>query len=60
MFKILGLVVGLYTLYAIFKGEIYAKSGMAGRTVSRSDSPEYFWMVVTIYALLSIALVTVF
>lgn len=60
MFKILGLLVGLYTLYATLKGEVYAKDGASGRVVSRAESPEYFWVVIAIYAGLSVALLTVF
>ncbi|MDQ2702029.1 MAG: hypothetical protein M3Y70_04275 [Pseudomonadota bacterium] len=60
MFKLLGIVVGLYTLYAVAKGEVFAKSGPSRRTVSRGDSPEYFWTVIVIYAGLAVALVTVF
>lgn len=60
MFKALGVLVGAYALYAAVKGEVYAKSGPWGRTVSREDSPEYFWVVVAIYAGLGLALMTVF
>jgi len=60
MFKMLGILVGLYTLYAAMNGKVYAKSGAWGRTVSRVDSPEYFWVVIAIYAGLSVALVTIF
>jgi hypothetical protein len=60
MFKVLGILVGLYTLYAAMNGKVYAKSGAWGRTVSRVDSPEYFWVVIAIYAGLSVALITVF
>jgi len=60
VFKILGVLIGLYTLYAAIHGEVYAKSGAWGRTISRVDSPEYFWVVITIYAGLSVALTTVF
>lgn len=60
MFKALGLLVALYTLYAAVKGEVYAKSGAWGKTVSRAESPEYFWVVITIYAALALALVTIF
>ena len=59
MFKALGVLVGAYAVYAAVKGEVYAKSGPWGRTVSREDSPEYFWVVVTIYAGLGLALVTI-
>lgn len=60
MFKTLGVLVALYTTYAALKGEVYAKSGVWGRTVSRAESPQYFWVVIVIYAALSIALLTVF
>ena len=60
MFKALGVLVGAYALYAAVKGEVYAKSGPWGRTVSREDSPEYFWVVIAIYAGLGVALVTIF
>jgi hypothetical protein len=60
MFRILGVLVGLYTLYAAVNGVVYAKSGAWGRRVSRVESPEYFWVVITIYAGLSVALITVF
>ncbi|HRF83183.1 MAG: hypothetical protein J0L89_08735 [Xanthomonadales bacterium] len=60
MFKALGILVGLYALYAALTGEVLAKSGPWGRTVSRADSPRYFWVVVAIYAALALALLTVF
>lgn len=60
MFDALGIVVALYTAYAAATGEIYAKSGLFGRTVSREQSPGYFWVVVAIYAGLSVALISFF
>jgi hypothetical protein len=60
IFKLLGVLVALYTAYAAFTGEVFAKSGPWGRTVSRQESPRYFWIVIVIYAGLSVALVTVF
>ena len=60
MFKALGILVGAYALYAAVKGEVYAKSGPWGRTVSRERSPEYFWTVIAVYAGLGLALTTVF
>jgi len=60
MFKALGVLVGLYTLYAAVTGSVYAKSGPGGRTVSRQESPEYFWIVIAIYAGLSAALLLYF
>jgi hypothetical protein len=60
VFKVLGIFVGLYTLYAALKGEVYAKSGASGKVVTRAESPGYFWVIIAIYASLSVALVTVF
>lgn len=60
MFKVLGILVVVYTIYAAINGEVYAKSGAWGRTVSRSDSPEYFWVVIAVYACLGLALIAVF
>jgi hypothetical protein len=48
MFKLVGVLVALYTLYAVFKGEVYAKSGLSGRSVSKATPPRYFWVVITI------------
>lgn len=60
MFKVLGVMVILYALYAAYTGNVYAKSGVAGRTVKKDESPEYFWIVIVIYFGLGIALLTVF
>lgn len=60
MFKLLGALVALYTLHAVIKGEVIAKSGPWGRLVTRSGSPEYFWIVIAIYASLSVALMVIF
>ena len=60
MFKILGILVGLYTIYSIVTGSVYAKSGPGGRTVDRQESPEYFWVVIAIYSCLTVALLVYF
>ena len=60
LFKLLGILVGIYTVYAVSRGEVFAKSGVWGRAVSREDSPEYFWTVIVIYGALAVALVTIF
>lgn len=59
MFKTLGVLLAFYTAYAAASGQVFAKSGPSGRTVSRADSPEYFWIVIVIYAALSAALIAV-
>lgn len=60
MFAALGILVCVYAVYAAATGEVYAKSGAWGRRVVRRESPEYFWVVIVIYAGLGIALITVF
>ena len=57
MFKVLGALLALYTIYAAAKGEVVAKAGPGARTVLRDESPRYFWCVVAIYAGLALALV---
>ncbi|HMN44126.1 MAG TPA: hypothetical protein PKE27_06130 [Povalibacter sp.] len=60
MFKLLGALLALYTLFAGLRGEVFAKSGVWGRTIARETNPRYFWVVIGIYAALSVALLTVF
>ncbi len=49
MFEALGALILLYAVYAALTGEVVAKSGIGGRTISRDDAPGYFWTVVAIY-----------
>lgn len=60
MFKLLGILVIGYAIYAATSGEVIAKSGPWGRRVSRDESPRYFWVVITIYLGLGVALLTIF
>jgi hypothetical protein len=60
MFKLLGVLVIVYTIYAGTRGEVFAKSGPWGRLVSRDASPRYFWTIIVIYTGLGIALLTIF
>jgi|GEM_PF-711580 hypothetical protein len=60
LFRVLGILVLLYVAYALSRGEVFAKSGWRGRTVSRNESPGYFSAVIAIYTLLGVALITVF
>lgn len=62
MFKILGVIVAGYTLWAAFEGRVYAKAGglRGGRMIIREKEPRYFWVVIVIYGGLGIALMTVF
>ena len=60
MFKLLGVLVGFYTVMAAVKGEVYARHRAWGRTVSKDEEPRYFWAVIGIYAALGVALVVWF
>ena len=60
MFKVLGALLALYTIYAVAKGEVVAKAGPGARTVVRDESPRYFWCVIVIYAGLALALLFLF
>lgn len=60
MFKLIGCIVAGYTIYSIFEGEVGAKSGIRWQRVSKEESPRYFWSVIAIYGLLSVALITLF
>lgn len=60
MFKALGILLALYVCYSAVTGRVLAKAGYRVREVHRDESPRYFWIVIAIYAGLSIALVTVF
>jgi hypothetical protein len=60
MFRLFGIAVLVYTGFAVWRGEVFAKAGWRGRMISRIGSPQYFWTVIVLYAGLGIALLTVF
>ncbi len=60
MFDAIGFGLALYTGYAAWAGEVWAKAGPGARLVERSASPAYFWTVIAIYAGLAVALVVWF
>lgn len=60
MFKALGVLLALYTLYAALQGQVYAKSGIWGKMIVRRARPTYFWAVIVCYAGLSVALLAIF
>lgn len=59
-FKVLGVVVFLYTLYSSYIGEVYIKDKTSGRTVFRAEEKGYFWAVIVCYFGLSLALFFIF
>lgn len=60
LFRIIGLLVALYALYAVVAGEVFAKSGIWGKTYTRRETPVNYWMTIVIYAGLAVACETVF
>jgi hypothetical protein len=59
-FALLGILLGIYTAYAAFRGSVFVRHRAWGRTVHRDETPAYFWSCIAIYGGLSIALLTVF
>jgi hypothetical protein len=53
MFKMLGVVVGLYVGYGLLTGEVYGKSGAGGRTFRRDEDARGNGSTLVAYALLS-------
>lgn len=61
LFQGIGILVGLYTLICVLRGEVHAKRGPVGMdTYNRQDQPGRFWSTVVIYGVLSVLLLTVF
>jgi len=60
LFDLLGVLLALYTAYAAVTGSVFIRHRAWGRTVVRVEETTYFWMVIVIYALLSLALIVYF
>ena len=60
LFKLLGVLLLVYVGYAIWRGEVFAKSGAWGTIHVRDASPHAFWGVIIVYSLLGLALLTIF
>ncbi len=59
-FQTLGVLLAIYVIYAIASGAVHTKDKWRGATVRRDESPGQFWVIVAIYAGLSLALYFVF
>lgn len=55
MFQGIGILLGLYVIYAIIEGKVEAKDGIHMTTVRRSEKPGYYWIVIVVYTALAIA-----
>lgn len=60
MFRLLGALLGIYVIFAVVQGSVYAKRRAWGERIERASEPHRFWTVIAIYAALSVALATVF
>lgn len=60
MFQGLAILLGLYIIFCLFEGKVDAKHGIKMVSVSREDSPGYYWIVMTIYTLLALAMFFIF
>ena len=60
MFVLLSIPVALYVVYATVAGVVWVHRGPFPRRVVRAENPVSFWLNVTIYAGLALALATVF
>ncbi len=60
IFKLLGVLLAGYTAWSAWRGQVYARSGAWGRSIRHDTEPVYFKVVIAIYALLALALMTVF
>lgn len=52
-FRLLAALVALYVVYGLATGEVYAKSGVSGRTFRRDESPLGYWGALGSYAVLA-------
>ncbi|HLT90322.1 MAG TPA: hypothetical protein VKZ85_05185 [Woeseiaceae bacterium] len=60
MFKLLGVLLSGYIVYAVAAGRVVAKSGPWARVVLRHERPRYFWAIIVTYSALAVALLTYF
>lgn len=60
LFDLLGVLLGLYTAYSLWRGSVYGRSGAWGRSWERGEDPMGYWTLIAIYAVLSVLLVAWF
>jgi hypothetical protein len=60
MFEMLGILLACYTVFALWRGAVFARQGPWGRLFERADEPFHYWSAIVIYAGLSLALVFYF
>ncbi len=60
MFKIIAAFIAGYVAYSVLRGEVFIKSGVWGKSISREESPTEFWLAIVIYTGLAIAVAVFF
>jgi hypothetical protein len=60
MFKLVGVIVALYVVYALSVGEVFAKRGVWGAISRRAEQPFQYWSTIVAYTVLSVALFFIF
>ena len=60
MFKLIGLVLVLYIAQSVTRGQVHVRKGWDSERIERVENPGGFWLAITVYGLLCVALFTVF
>ena len=59
-FKLLGILIFIYSAFSLWTGEVMAKDKVSMRTILRSEQPGYFMAVIACYMLLAAACFFIF
>ncbi|HTY17904.1 MAG TPA: hypothetical protein VMH82_09270 [Myxococcota bacterium] len=59
-FRLLGVLLALYVVYGMANGEVYARSGVWGRTFRRDEDAWGYWSAIAAYTALTLALLFYF
>ena len=60
VFRLLGVLVAAYVVYALAAGVIYARSGVWGRMFRRDEDGWRYWSAIVAYSLLVVMLLFLF
>jgi hypothetical protein len=60
IFGLLAALLAIYVAYAAIIGEVWVHQGPFARRVVRAENPVRFWVSMTIYAGLALAMATIF
>lgn len=60
LFRLLAVAIGCYVAWGLATGEIYAKSGLWGRTFRRNEDAWGYWSAIAGYSFLSLFLASIF